>query len=167
MSNSTIQKLFYPSAVTNYFKEAAEQLFNHTEDAPSFARNYTEFTEMVIRKMPLENIVLIIDQRAGTIADNLNGAFYDNKRISFFLLKKVENDDFDNEEQAYQLAYEALEKLLKLFYQERKVFKCNTMMQYLDSTNIAYEEVGPEYENTFGLFVSVAFRVPANHLLYD
>ncbi len=146
---------FMPSVVIAYFRALAAEV------GANFARNYAEFTELLVADMRTQSHFVVLDEMVGEMEDNFSGSIFDRKTVSFFILRNTLPDNFDDEETSMEACFAMLRTFAQRFYAEYNPSKCHALFQFLDPNSLRYEFVGPEHENSFGVFVSISFKVPA------
>ncbi len=146
-----------PLDVKAYFLDVAVRLedFRHTEANKKFARNLKELENQIGSSLTCTNYTLVMEDPNGDLL--YQGNFYDRNFYGFWILKRVDKDDFEGEDVAYDGAKQIFFKILSKMYKEHEAGDETSIMRFLDLTSIQQEMAGPWVKNTWGIYVSFGF----------
>lgn len=153
----------------DYFRNIASTLKEilHTEDEPHFSRagSVAELGEFLANMRQAEGYQLIV-------IDNVSGRFLDRRSdnllvmpyFSFYLVKKVSREDYDEKELAIGDCSTVCKKILsKMFLDKRNMANGLTN---LDRDSISYNQAGPFGHNWYGLNINFTI-IDDPDIVYD
>lgn len=140
-----------------YMREIAETLkqIQHSEQDKHFTRvsSITELSEFLVTMKSAKGYQLIvIDNLAGRFMDRRSDNLLIQPYYSFYLLKQVPRENYDEKETAIKDCTAVCKKILsKMFYDKRN--SLNGLLN-LDRDSITYNQAGPFGHNWHGLNVN-------------
>lgn len=159
--------------VTAWFLDFATRLveIQHTDDNKKFAHNIDEAREGQRSKITMSDFTLVMNEPKGIVEGIGMDNWHDRNVYGFWILKKLKNNDFAQEDVVYDGAKVILFQMLAKMKKERDdFFESGTsgLMKYVDLDNVEYRKAGPEFNNCFGLYCTIRFSDNINaQLLYD
>jgi hypothetical protein len=140
-----------------YFREVAERLteIQHTEASPHFSRtsSIAELGEFLSSMRSSEGYQLIvIDNSSGRFIDRRSDNLLVQPYYSFYLLKQVTREDYDEKEQTIKDCTAVIKKILSKMFRD-KMYTASGLTN-LERDNITYNQAGPIGHNWYGLNVN-------------
>ncbi len=137
MSYATVKTFFQAQATANGWE---------------FAHNVEHLSEKIGNELKgSPNFILVMDEPRGRV--KYTGQKFDMTAYGFFLLKKVDKGNYDQEDVVYDDAKTAL-KLIETAMETQKEAESGVMKLY-DPGTIEYTKAGPETKaRLFGIYVT-------------
>lgn len=144
-----------------YFRQIAFTLKDilHSIEDPHFSRvnSITELGEFLANMRTAEGYQLIV-------IDNVSGRFIDRRSdnlmvmpyYSWYLVKQVSREDFDEKEQSIKDCMKVVKKILARMFRDKINYRNN--LENLDRDSITYNQAGPFGHNWYGLNVNFTMQ---------
>ncbi|MFY0628681.1 MAG: hypothetical protein JXR07_20480 [Reichenbachiella sp.] len=164
-------------AITNWFEDVAINLkvIGHVTDEEGksrFARNIDELIEGLRRKTPCTELTLVMDEPYGQLQSPAPDEFQDVPVTTFMILKKVKENDWQDEDVVFDAAKKAAFKIWSKALKEKKDFytgeNLTGIMKNLSPGTFRYRKEYLRGHWLFGVHCTFSFVDPINtELVYD
>lgn len=135
----------------NWFKDVATRLkmLQGGKKHGPFFHNIDEFNQEH-SKIDKEQMFLVLDEPKGSLSGQHNENIRDRQRFGFWIYGYVKTNEWEKEDEVYDLAKTAALKVMSKAYRQRKTQ--NGLFKFVDIDSTDYMKAGPYLTNWFGCY---------------